>query len=331
MMRLARRLAMVGVVLATAVPLLAQTYHGGLRGAVRESGAVVPGVTVMMTNEANGTTRSTVTNKDGEYAFLQIEPGTYTVKISMQGFKTIENKGVHVGTQQFLTMDHTLVVGSSRGRGHGRGPSSPSRPRMPRCPAPSTRRPSRPCPRPAATRSSSRRSLPGVTHTGDPQFIRQQDQTNSSLLSLGGGPRRGNNYTLDGVAIVDIRNRATVIPSIEAVEEVKVQVTTYDAEMGRTGGGVFNMTGKSGSNSLARQPARADAAQQDARPLLLRPAGLRRRQRLLRQARHLLLPLRRLHRRPHRQEQDVLLGLHRGLQDRHHRRLRACALPTAAS
>ena len=45
---------------------------------------------------------------------------------------------------------------------------------------------------------------PGVTHTGDPQFIRQQDQTNSSLLSLGGGPRRGNNYTLDGVSIVDI-------------------------------------------------------------------------------------------------------------------------------
>ena len=88
-----------------------------------------------------------------------------------------------------------------------------------------------------------------MTHTGDPQFIRQQDQTNSSLLSLGGGPRRGNNYTLDGVAIVDMRNRATVIPSIEAVEEVKVQVTTYDAEMGRTGGGVFNMTGKSGANA----------------------------------------------------------------------------------
>ena len=90
---------------------------------------------------------------------------------------------------------------------------------------------------------------PGITHTGDPQFVRQQDQTNSSLLSLGGGPRRGNNYTLDGVSIVDIRNRATIIPSLEAVEEVKVQVSTYDAEMGRTGGGVFNMTGKSGANN----------------------------------------------------------------------------------
>jgi len=239
---------MVGVVLATAVPLLAQTYHGGLRGAVRESGAVVPGVTITMTNEANGTTRSTVTNKDGEYAFLQIEPGTYTVKISMQGFKTIENKGVHVGTQQFLTMDHTLVVGSLEEEVTVEGVVALE---TSNASVSSTIDSKTLETLPTAGRNPFFLATitPGVTHTGDPQFIRQQDQTNSSLLSLGGGPRRGNNYTLDGVAIVDIRNRATVIPSIEAVEEVKVQVTTYDAEMGRTGGGVFNMTGKSGSNS----------------------------------------------------------------------------------
>src|SRR5262245_59067559 len=239
MTSLARRLAMVGVALVTAVPLLAQTYHGGLRGAVRESGAVVPGVSVLLTNEANGTTRSTVTNKDGEYAFLQIEPGTYTVKISMQGFKTIENKGVHIGTQQFVTMDHTLVVGALEEEVTVEGgvvleTSNASVSSVIDSKTLETL--------PTAGRNPFFLATitPGVTHTGDPQFIRQQDQTNSSLLSLGGGPRRGNNYTLDGVAIVDIRNRATIIPSIEAVEEVKVQVTTYDAEMGRTGGGVFN-------------------------------------------------------------------------------------------
>ena len=83
-------------------------------------------------------------------------------------------------------------------------------------------------------------TTPNVVPSGDPQFVRQQDQTNASLLSLAGGPRRGNNYTLEGVAITDMRNRAVIVPSIEAVEEVKVQVSTYDAEMGRTGGGVFN-------------------------------------------------------------------------------------------
>ena len=77
---------------------------------------------------------------------------------------------------------------------------------------------------------------------GDPQFNRQQDQTNASRVSLGGGGIRANNYLLEGVPITELRGRAIANPTIEAIEEVKVQVHTYDAEMGRTGGGVFNVT-----------------------------------------------------------------------------------------
>src|SRR5207245_7754114 len=90
--------------------------------------------------------------------------------------------------------------------------------------------------------------IPTVIPSGDGQFNRQQDQTNASLLSLGGGTRRGNNYTLDGVPITDLTNRAVANPTIEALDDVKVQVHTYDAEMGRTGGGVLNTTLKSGTN-----------------------------------------------------------------------------------
>ena len=93
-------------------------------------------------------------------------------------------------------------------------------------------------------------TVPTAIPSGDPQFNRQQDQTNSSLLSLAGGTRRGNNYTLDGVPITDLRNRAAANPTIESLDDVKVQVHTYDAEMGRTGGGVFNTTLRSGANSL---------------------------------------------------------------------------------
>ena len=85
---------------------------------------------------------------------------------------------------------------------------------------------------------------------GDPQFNRQQDQTNASRVSMGGGGIRANNYLLDGVPITELRGRAVLNPTIEAVEEVKVQVHTYDAEMGRTGGGVFNVTAKSGTNQF---------------------------------------------------------------------------------
>ena len=55
-------------------------------------------------------------------------------------------------------------------------------------------------------------TVPTVIPSGDTQFNRQQDQTNASLLSLGGGTRRGNNYTLDGVPITDLRNRASRQP-----------------------------------------------------------------------------------------------------------------------
>ena len=85
---------------------------------------------------------------------------------------------------------------------------------------------------------------------GDPQFNRQQDQTNASRVSLGGGGIRANNYLLDGVPISELRGRAVLNPTMEAVEEVKVQLHTYDADMGRTGGGVFNVTAKSGTNDF---------------------------------------------------------------------------------
>ena len=74
---------------------------------------------------------------------------------------------------------------------------------------------------------------------GDPQFNRQQDQTNASRISSG-GRRAANNYLVDGVPITELTGRAVLNPSIEAIDEVKVQVHTYDADMGRTGGGVFN-------------------------------------------------------------------------------------------
>ena len=96
---------------------------------------------------------------------------------------------------------------------------------------------------------SAATTVPTVVASGDPYFSRMEDQTNGSLVSLGGGPRRANNYLLDGVSTTDLQNRTSVFVGSEAISEVKIQVHTYDAEMGRSGGGVFNTTGRSGSNS----------------------------------------------------------------------------------
>jgi hypothetical protein len=61
---------------------------------------------------------------------------------------------------------------------------------------------------------------------------------------------RANNYIIDGFPVTDLQNRASTNPTIEAIADMKVQVHTYDSEMGRTGGGVMNMAAKSGSNQF---------------------------------------------------------------------------------
>jgi hypothetical protein len=88
-----------------------------------------------------------------------------------------------------------------------------------------------------------------IVQVGPPAYNRMEDQSGSSMISIAGGPVRGNNYLLDGIPITDANNRAIIIPTLESVEEVKIQANTYDAEMARTGGGMFNTLMKSGTNT----------------------------------------------------------------------------------
>src|SRR5262245_5582107 len=247
-MQVLKGLAVIAVAMAIASSASAQTFTGGLRGAVRDANGVVPGVTVELINEATGISRESVSNDQGEYNFAAVQPGTYTLKATLTGFKTYENEGVRISAQQFITLDITLEVGqlqetitvtgqaplidTSNASGGGVIDSQQLQ-----------------------TLPSGGRSaflfavtIPTVIASGDAQFNRQQDQTNASLLSLGGGTRRGNNYLVDGVPTTDLRNRASANPTIEALEEVNVQLHTYDAETGRTGGGTFNVATKSGTN-----------------------------------------------------------------------------------
>src|SRR2546425_4075586 len=237
------------VLLAASLNSFGQGFQGGLRGSVGDaSGALLPGVEVVLTNEATSLSRTTVTNDSGEYSFAALEPGSYRLHASLAGFKAIDQTAIRIGTQQFVTLDLKLEVGAV----------AETVSVTAEVPLVETSNAStgtvldtlslQTLPAPGRNAFMIGVTVPTVIPSGDTQFNRQQDQTNASLLSLGGGTRRGNNYTLDGVPITDLRNRASANPTIEALDDVKVQVHTYDAEMGRTGGGVFNTTLRSGSN-----------------------------------------------------------------------------------
>lgn len=227
----------------------AQIFHGGVRGRVEDAdGLVVPGVAIVVEEISTGVSRRTESNVAGEYSFSNLEPGTYELRAEHAGFKTSVIGALSVDVSQFHLVDITLEVGSVEElitvteeavlveRGTASVASTISRDEIEALPSP------------GRNVFIFAVTTPNVVHTGNPIWVKQSDQTNSSLLALGGGPLRGNNYTVDGVSVTDMRNRAVIIPAFEAVQEMKVQTNTYDAEMGRTGGGVFNTIHRRGSN-----------------------------------------------------------------------------------
>jgi hypothetical protein len=213
-----------------------QTFTGGIRGVVSDANGVIPGVTVTLTNEATNVSRDTVTNEVGQYNFPAVPPGTYAVKTQLSGYKTFERTGLGVATQQFLTLDIMLEPGALQETVTVTGESPLIDTATASTGGTLDRLQLEQLPSPGRNAFLIGVTVPTVNPVGDPQFNRQQDQTNASRVSLGGGGVRANNYLLEGVPITELRGRAIANPTIEAIAEVKVQVHTYDAEMGRTGG-----------------------------------------------------------------------------------------------
>lgn len=245
--KLLRTLACLTLSLGTS--LTAQSIYGTLRGIVTDkAGAVVQSAVVVLTNEGTNASRSTVTNSSGEYVFGQIVPANYTVGVEMKGFKKSERKNVVLNAQNTVDVDVILEVGNvtesisvteevplietataSQGQTIDRQklvdlPNLGRNPYM------------------------FSKLAPNVAQVGNPAYMRMQDQSGSSQISVAGGPVRGNNYLIDGVPITDLNNRAIIIASLESVQEMKVQSNTYDAEIGRSGGGMFNTLLRSGTN-----------------------------------------------------------------------------------
>lgn len=241
----------LAIVVTTPASLMAQSAQGGLRGTVKDAQGVIPGAAVTLINEGTSVARETVTNDSGEYSFPAVEPAVYTVRTSVPGFKTFERRGVRISTQQFVGLDIVLELGTleetitvtadaplieTTNASVGGVLDTKTLEAIP-----------------TAGRSVFLMATlePTVQTSGNARWNRMQDQTGNSAMSMGGGPVRSNNYLVDGFPVTDLQNRASTNPSIEAVQEMKVQVHTYDAEMGRTGGGVINMAARSGTNTFA--------------------------------------------------------------------------------
>jgi trimeric autotransporter adhesin len=243
--------ALILLLFAFTLPVLAQTYSGNLRGSITDpGGAAVAGASITLTDEATQRTRTTKSDNAGLYAFNALTPSTYTLHVSANTFSAAERTNIVLATQDSLTLDIQLGIGSTTevvrvsAEAPLVDPSTASistdfnQQRLEDVPV-------------LGRNPYITAKLSGVfVNTGNPQFIRFADQNGTSTTSVAGGPIAANIYLVDGVPITDTNNRPIVIPTIESIQDVKVQANTYDAQVGRTGGGVFNTLLRSGSNAI---------------------------------------------------------------------------------
>ncbi|MGI4756209.1 MAG: carboxypeptidase regulatory-like domain-containing protein [Janthinobacterium lividum] len=237
------------VLLAAPSAARAQTNTGAVRGEVRDAqGAKVRDATVSLTSLGTKIVRTATTNDAGIYQFSAVDPGDYKVSVTSAGFKTYEVGKATVELAGTATIDATLQVGGS-------GETievTAAEPLLDTASASGgqlfNKQQIQDLPNLGRNPFIFEKLDSNVVTTGDPRYVRAEDQTGLSQVSVAGAPIGANNYAVDGIPISRSDGGVTFIPSPEAVSDAKVQANAYDAEVGRTGGGLFNTSLTSGSS-----------------------------------------------------------------------------------
>jgi hypothetical protein len=228
-----------------------QTFQGSLRGRVLDpSNAAQQSAKVTITDDATHLSRSTLSNDQGEYVFTAIAPATYTVSAEAAGFKKLERKGVEIATQSAVAVDLTLAIGEVTDSINVTADAPPLETESASTGQVVNTQQIEDLPSLGRNAFFLTKLAQSVVFANNPIMGRMQDQNANSQVSIAGGPIRTNNVLVDGISVTDSNNRAVFIPSPEAIQEVKLQANTYDADAGRTGGGTLNSTLKSGTSEL---------------------------------------------------------------------------------
>ena len=238
--------------LAAMTPAFSQTF-GEITGEVKDSsGALIPSVAVTATNAGTNAQRSTVSNDAGIYSFPSLAPGSYNVRAEKSGFKAYTAK-VDVQVQQTVRLDLEMAVGSVSETVEVSG--SVQLLTTENATLGHVVENKRIVELPLNGRNYLQLvSLAPNTSTGFPSAgqarSRQGGFRSENSISVGGQRSAFNHYSLDGVENTDPNFNTFVIqPSIDALQEFKVQTGVYPAEFGRATTQI-NVLTKSGTNQF---------------------------------------------------------------------------------
>jgi hypothetical protein len=246
-----RILTLVFIAILQTAAVFGQEFRGSILGRITDpSGAVIPGADVKVTNEETNVVVETQTNQDGNYHVPFLLPGRYKVSVAAPGFRTTVQPGVIVQVNDRIALNLTLQLGSL------------SETVVVTAESPQLQTASADLGQvvdrgfldrlPTAGRSvlAFADMAPGVDVSGGGFAGVMSNDQSAVTINGGNGTARGSDITVDGVPALAPRQRglAVGIPMSDAVQEVRVATTMFDATLGRSNAGALSVTTRSGTN-----------------------------------------------------------------------------------
>ncbi|MGB6608668.1 MAG: carboxypeptidase-like regulatory domain-containing protein, partial [Acidobacteriaceae bacterium] len=250
-------------------PGLHAQFGGSLTGTVIDSsGAVIPGATVVLTNPATQAAKTATTNATGFYTFNELAPGSYTVKVTANGFKEEDFSDVAITAELARGLDVKMTVGAAAQTVTVNGNQTPIL-NTTDAETSSTISAEDVTRLPAFGRDPYELLRTGVGITGDSARSgsggaialpnnTSQNQSNVGIfqtenqiqISASGQRVTSNTYEIDGVTVDSLLHGGSTIvtPSIESVNQITILASNYDATLGRSVGAHILTVTKAGTN-----------------------------------------------------------------------------------
>lgn len=246
----------------------AQSTNATISGGVTDaSGKFIASADVEIDNDATGVVYSARTNSEGMYLVPILPPGHYHVQVSKPGFRTIIKADVILNVQSALALNFTLPVGATSESVTVGSPSATINTTDAAVSTVIDRQFVENMPLNGRSLQSLISLTPGVVQTPIPYG---SSAGNSGEFSVNGQRTESNYYTVDGVsANVGLGNQGTysagaagltpsesalgttqTLASIDALQEFRINTSTYSAEYGRTPGGQISLETRSGTDTL---------------------------------------------------------------------------------
>jgi hypothetical protein len=236
-----------------AASLSAQEFRATISGRVLDSsGGAVPNARIQATNVANNETSNASTDSSGVYSIPFLRPGMYKLSVSADGFKQFIRENITLQVGQIAGIEVSLEVGSITETVNVVAEAALLETQTASRTAVISSKQVTEIPLNSRNPFMLGAMMSGVTFRGAAIWQRPFDNGAIAEWSVNGGRQSNNEFLMDGAPnnAQMGNNNIAYVPIVDAVQEFSVQQNSYDAQYGKTGGGVFNVVLKSGTNDF---------------------------------------------------------------------------------